>query len=195
MAGGSSVVGLTAATTVGLMLLAAGAAKLRDPRAMQPFLRGLGVQARPAGAAARVLPVGELVVGAWLASAVTPAPAAIAATLLAAGFAAALVLATARGVVEPCRCFGTLDRVRSHRLSLARALVVLGGSVTALAAANGAGSADGGAAWDARALGALLALCAVIAFALVAEVAAFRAGVRQATATDGPPQLEGRQAR
>ena len=195
MAGGNSVVGLTAATAVGLVLLVAGAAKLRDPRALQPFLRGLGVEARPAGAAARLLPVGELLVGAWLASAVTPAPAAIAATLLAAGFAAALILATARGVVEPCRCFGTLDRVRSHRVSLARALVVLAGTVTALAGAEGVGPADGGAAWAARALGALLALCAVTAFALVAEVAAFRAGVRQATATDRPRQLEGRQAR
>jgi methylamine utilization protein MauE len=178
MGGGMPAVATTAATAVGVVLVAAGAAKLADRRGVEPFLRALGAGDAVSAVARRGLPLAELLAGAWLLSGVAAVAAAVAACVLSAGFAAALLLGVARGVGVPCRCFGVLDRASSPRVALARALLALGGSMTALATTGAA--ADGG--WPARALGGVVAVCTITGFALVAEVAAFRAGVRRVLA-------------
>src|SRR5258708_6914747 len=111
--GGGTQVAVTAAPAVGLVLAVAGAAKLRDRRGLEPFLRALGAGAGTISAARRLLPAAELATAAWLLSGRALLGAAAAASVLAGGFAAALLLATLRGVDEPCRCFGVLDRSRS----------------------------------------------------------------------------------
>jgi hypothetical protein len=176
MAAGAPVA-VVAATSAGSVFLLAGAAKLRDARGLEGFVASLGMGPRAARVARRVVPALELLVGGWLLVGVAPLGAALAGCVLAAGFVAALMLAVVRGVAEPCRCFGALDRVRSHRVSLARALLVLAG--TSIALAGAAESTSGDVTWPARATGLALAVCAVAAFALVGEVAAFRAGVQQ----------------
>jgi len=183
--GGGTPVATTAATAVGLVLVVAGAAKLRDRRGVEPFLRALGAAGGLRSAGRRLLPGAELAAGGWLISGVAPLAAAIVAAVLACGFAGVLLMATLRGIDEPCRCFGVLDRSPSPRVSLARALLVVGGSVTALAA-TAVGGAAVGDLWEARALGGLLALCTVTAFALLSEVAAFRVGVRRMRGSESP---------
>jgi hypothetical protein len=153
-------VGTVAAAMAGSLLLAAGAAKLFDRDAVAPLLRGVGVPDGLARAARAGVPCVELAAGAWLMAGVSARP-------------VTLLVASARGVAEPCRCFGVLDRARSHGVAVARALLLLG--ATAVAAA-GAERAVASPAWW---LGVLLALCAVAAFALVGEVIAFRSGVRR----------------
>jgi hypothetical protein len=120
------------------------------------------------------VPCVELLTGAWLMAGVSARPAALVACTLAALFVVTLLVASARGVAEPCRCFGVLDRARSHRVAVARALLLLG--ATAVAAAGGAEGTVASPPWW---LGVLLSLCAVAAFALVGEVIAFRSGVRR----------------
>jgi hypothetical protein len=189
--GAGAVCALIATTAVGALLLAAGAAKLRDPRAVEPFLRGLGVGPRAALLARRVVPAAEVLCGAWLLSGVAVLGAAATATVLCCGFAGVLLAASTRGVAEPCRCFGVLDRSEAHGVALARALLVLGGAATALgASALGGGSGPAitstiGTAWASRGVGVLLALCAVTGFALLGEVAAFRDGVRRTMDVQG----------
>jgi hypothetical protein len=108
---------------------------------------------------------------------------------LSAGFAATLLLARLRGVDQPCRCFGVLDRAGSRGVALARAAFLLVAAATCLIAAAGATAAAstglGSPEWG---LGVLLALCAVLGFALAGEVATFRAGVRRMRAVRGPHQ-------
>lgn len=183
------VVAVTAGTAVGMALLAAGASKLRDLRAVDPFLRALGLPPDVARAVRTGLPVAELAIGTWLASAVALRPAAAVGCALLLGFVAAQALAVLRGVAEPCRCYGSLDRSGSHRLALARALLLLAGATVALAAAE-AGGADG-TAWTARGLGSLLALAALLAFALAGEVTAFRSGTARVLAAGGQQGFDG----
>jgi len=178
--GGAGSVGLVSATALGLTLLLAGAAKARDARPLGLFLDALGAGPRVSRALRVAAPVAELLVGACLVAGVVPLAAAAAAVLLGAAFAGTLALATLRGVAQPCRCFGALDRAASHRVALARALVVLGGAVAALAAALLEPAAPAVASsWAARAVGCALFVCCVVAFTLLGEVAAFRAGVRR----------------
>jgi len=164
----------TAAAMAGTLLCVAGAAKLADGDAAAPLLRGLGAPWWTLRAARVAVPCVELACGAWLLSGAAWRAAGIVAVAVALGFVLTLLLASARGVAEPCRCFGALDRVRSHRLSLARAALLLG---AAGAAALPVGEAAPLAPqwW----LGVLLALTEVLAFALLGEVAAFRTGVRR----------------
>jgi hypothetical protein len=131
----------------------------------------------------------EALLGAWLLSLRAPRAAAAAAVVLAGGFAGALLTAMRRGVAAPCRCFGALDRGQPHRVSLARALLLLAAAATA--SAGGAGSGDGAGVAAAWSLGVVLAVCAVVGFALVAEVAAFRAGVRRVLAGAGAREQNG----
>jgi putative oxidoreductase len=166
-------VGTVAAAMAGSLLLAAGAAKLFDRDAVAPLLRGVGVPVAFARAARVAVPWAEMLTGAWLMAGVSARSAALVACTLAALFVATLLVASARGVAEPCRCFGVLDRARSHGVAVARALLLLG--ATAVAAAGAEGAVASPPWW----LGVLLALCAVAAFALVGEVIAFRSGVRR----------------
>jgi hypothetical protein len=178
----SSQVAVATASAVGCTLLVAGLAKLRDPAGVAPLLRALGVGARTSRVARVVVPVLELCVGVVLLSARFPRAAAAAAALLSASFSGVLALARLRGVVQPCRCFGALDRAGSPVVAQARALLLLGAALAAVAASWRAAplnvAADAGQFWPAWLLGALLALCALLSLALVAELAAFRAAVR-----------------
>jgi hypothetical protein len=164
----------TAAAMAGTLLCVAGAAKVADRDAVTPLLRGAGAPGWALAPAHVAVPSVELACGAWLLSGVAAPWAAATAVLLAAAFVAMLLLASARGVAEPCRCFGALDRVRSHRLSLARAVLLLGAAVAAVLPAGEA--ARLAPEWW---LGVLLALTAVLAFALAGEVESFRTGVRR----------------
>jgi hypothetical protein len=167
----------------GVLLLVAGVAKLVDGGGMRPLLRGVGVPESLVRAARFGVPVVEVVTGVWLLTASLPVAAGAVASLVAASFVVTLLLASARGVAEPCRCFGALDRARSPRVSLARALVLLVAALVVPVAASRAGAASAALApewW----LGVLLALSAVLGFALIGEVAAFRDGVRRRLAAE-----------
>jgi hypothetical protein len=155
----------------GVLLLVAGVAKLFDAGAVAPLLRGIGVPEPLAGAARAAVPWMEIGAGAWLLSGLATLAAAAVACALAGGFVGVLLLASARGAVQPCRCYGALDRAQSHRLSVARALLLLG--ACALAAAAPARAPLQPEWW----LGVLLALCTVMVFALLGEVVSFRRGV------------------
>jgi uncharacterized membrane protein YphA (DoxX/SURF4 family) len=167
-------VGTVAAAMAGSLLPVAGAAKLFDRDAVAPLLRGVGVPDGLARVARFAVPCAELLLGVWLMAGFLARPAALVGCALATVFVVTLLVASARGVAEPCRCFGVLDRARSHRIAVARALLLLG--ATAVAAAAEADREVASPPWW---LGVLLALCAVAAFALLGEVAAFRSGVRR----------------
>jgi hypothetical protein len=176
----AGVAGIAAGLAGGLLVLA-GIAKLRDGQGLVEFLVAVGLARRLSRAVGRVAPGCELVCGAWLLSRRGSVAAAAAAVLLSAVFVALQGVALHRGVVRPCRCFGALDASSSHRVALARALLLLGASSAALA--GGVASAAGtGSPGDVMS-GVLLAVCGVVVVAFVAEVAAFRSGVRRALAT------------
>ena len=179
-----------AGAMAGTLLLVAGAAKLVDRAGIAPLLRGLGAPASLLQGAQVAVPGVEAACGAWLLTSLAPLPASAVAALLSAAFVATLLLAAARGVAEPCRCFGALDRAGSRRVAVARAALLVAVSLVALGASlslslslrgAGAGATAGSPAWW---LGVLLALGAVLAFALIGEVAAFRTGVRRRLAAD-----------
>lgn len=177
-----------AGAMAGTLLLVAGVAKLVDGGGVGPLLRGLGVPVWLVRCAQVAVPCAEVACGALLLTALAPLLAGAFAALLSAAFVGTLLLAAARGVAEPCRCFGALDRAGSRRVAVARAglllavsLVALGASLSLNGTGAGASATAGGATWW---LGVLLALCAVLAFALIGEVAAFRTGVRRRLAAD-----------
>ena len=177
----------TAAAMAGTLLCVAGAAKVADGDAVAPLLRALGAPWPTLRAARVAVPCVELLCGAWLLSGAASTWAATVAVVVALGFVATLLLASARGVAEPCRCFGALDRVRSHRISLARAALLLGAAVAATLPVGGA-SPLAPQWW----LGVLLALTSLPAFALLGEVASFRTGVRRELAAQAPIDNGGR---
>jgi hypothetical protein len=92
--------------TLALLLVAAGAAKLRAPGASATALRALGLRIAPV-ATARALGVAEIGVGAWALATGSPG-AALAVATLHLGFA----VTTARLLrlpAVPCGCFGAPD--------------------------------------------------------------------------------------
>lgn len=168
-----------AAAMAGALLCIAGAAKMSDRDAVVPLLLGIGLPPPLVRGARVAVPAVEMLCGAWLLSALASVAAAAVAVAVAAGFVVTLLAASARGAAEPCRCFGALDRVRSHRVSLARALLLLGAALASLA--GGGAAARFTPEWW---LGVLLALTVVPAFALIGEVAWFRTGVRRQLAAE-----------
>ena len=119
---------MTARIALGVVLLAAGAAKLRQP-------------AWPATAAAfgaprwlvPVLPWLELALGGLLAAGVGHPWAALAAGALVAGFTAAVGLRLARGEAVPCGCFGETspEPVGADTLARNGVLLALAGAAAA----------------------------------------------------------------
>jgi uncharacterized membrane protein YphA (DoxX/SURF4 family) len=163
---------------LGVTLLAAGLSKIITRSSLRPFLDALGLPPRLSVAASDAVPVLELCCGATLLAGVPVWPAAGAAVLTVL-FTATLGVAWRAGVLEGCRCFGSLDRGSLSPVSLARAaglavasLVLLGfhlhgpAGVTWLAA-------DGGTAL-ALLLGIGFAAAYLTAFALVEEVWRFQ---------------------
>ncbi|HVM01110.1 MAG TPA: MauE/DoxX family redox-associated membrane protein, partial [Acidimicrobiales bacterium] len=134
---------MTAAVALGVVLLVAGASKLRRP-------------AWPAAAAAfgappwlaPVLPWAEIGLGALLAAGVGHPWTALAAGALLAAFTAAVALRLARGEAVPCGCFGEASPAPVGPATLARNGVLL-----ALAGAAAATGGRPGGPWSA-ALGA-----------------------------------------
>lgn len=194
----TSQVAVAVGAAVGATLVLAGAAKLHDRRGVAPLLSALGVPDVWAAAARRAVPAVELGVGGLLLSGVTPRVGALLGTLLAAAFVAVLGIAWRRGVDQPCRCLGALDR-GSPRLARARALaLLLAAAVAAVATPSGGPwrGADGTQAWG---IGVVAAACAALVLALLGEVGAFRAGVRAERAgrldVSAQPRLHGEKAR
>lgn len=136
---------------VGVVLLAAGAAKLRQPE-------------WPATAAAfgapawlvPMLPWVELVLGALLAAGVALPWTALAASVLVAAFTAAVAVRLVRHDSVPCGCFGETSPRPVGRDTLLRNIVLLGLAVTAV----GTGQREGGLA--AGALGVVGGLLFVV---------------------------------
>jgi putative oxidoreductase len=119
---------------VGLILLWAAAAKLRDLRAFATTLPRYGVPPRAVRAAASAVVALELLLGAALLLGVATRAAAIAAAVLMLLFAAVLLRARIAGTARmACRCFGgqgesgtILLAVRALLIGLAAALVATG---------------------------------------------------------------------
>jgi hypothetical protein len=186
-----AAVATCAGALAGAMLLAAGVAKLADRRAVAPLLAALGLPRALVEPVRRLLPFAEIGAGGWLLSARALPQAATAAVALSFVFAATLLLARLRGVDQPCRCFGAIDRAGSRGVALARAAFLLAAAAVCLGGATAAASGDATAGvWSPEwGLGVLLALGAVLGFALAGEVATFRAGVRRLRAARPPSAL------
>jgi uncharacterized membrane protein YphA (DoxX/SURF4 family) len=161
-------------TAVGATLLAAGVSKLATRGSLRPFLDDLGLPPLAGAAVSRAVPVLEVACGILLLAgvAVWPAVGAAALTVL---FTVTLAVAWHAGVLEGCRCFGSLDSGTFSPVSLARALAlaVAGVILLVLHLRAPAGStrlaADGGTA-VALGLGAGIAAAYLAAFALTEVV-------------------------
>ena len=141
--------GTVARVAVGVVLVAAGAAKLAQP-AWPATAAAFG--APPSVAAA--LPWAELVLGAALVAGLGLPWAAWAALALLAGFTAAVVDRLRRGDRVPCGCFGEPSPVPLGPATVARNAVLCG--LAALAALGGDGGGPGAVAG-----GAVLGLAVV----------------------------------
>jgi uncharacterized membrane protein YphA (DoxX/SURF4 family) len=123
---GLSPVGVVARALVGLVLLAAGALKARDP-SWPESARRFGLP-RPAAIA---LPWLEVAIGALLVAQYGGRATALAALVLLAAFTAGVALRVSRHDDVPCACFGALSTARVTGRTLARNVVLI-----ALAAAG-----------------------------------------------------------
>ena len=119
---------MTARIAVGVVLLAAGAAKLRQP--------AWPVTAAAFGAPSWLVPVlpwAELGIGALLAAGVGHPWTALAAGVLVAGFTVAVGLRLVRGEAVPCGCFGETSPEPVGGDTLARNAVLLALAAAAVA--------------------------------------------------------------
>lgn len=142
---------MTARIALGVVLLAAGAAKLRQP-AWPATAAAFGAPRR----LALVLPWAELALGGLLAAGVGHPWTALAAFALLAGFTAAVALRLARGQAVPCGCFGETSPEPVGPDTVVRNVVLL--AVAAAAAATGGRPGGPGSA----AIGAALGLALVV---------------------------------
>jgi hypothetical protein len=166
---------------VGVLLIAAAAAKVGSRSSVEPFLAALDVPAAARRAVVRLLPAAELVSGVllivgWAPWATYPA------AVLAIGFAATLGWARVLGVTQSCNCFGTLDQqAQSTGVALARAVgLALGALGVALAS-------DGGRVTAAEfTAGALAAGVYLAFFAILGGIVQLSQGRRAALAARRP---------
>lgn len=168
---------------VGLVLLAASAAKLRSPRELPDVLRGYAVPARLAAPAAAVLVVAEVAVGGLLVAGVAPRAVSAAAVALGLVFVGAVGRMQLRGVRRlRCGCFGAAERSTGFLLARALAFTALA-SLAALAAYLGTPDL----AADATLAGAAIFLAVAVAV-LTALVLALYRQVGVLTLRIGPAQ-------
>jgi hypothetical protein len=168
---------------VGIVLLAAGAAKVRSRADLPAILRGYGIGAGTAGPAAVALVTVEAALGVLLLAGVASLAVSLAAVALGLGFVAAVARARAAGVLRlRCGCFGAAERSTAFLLARAAAFTGLAG-LAAAATAYGAPSVsreDG--------LAVAVAVLALAVLALGALVLALYRQVGLLTLRIGPPQ-------
>jgi Methylamine utilisation protein MauE len=99
-------VGVVARSVVGLLLLAAAAAKARDLGSFRQGLSGYGVRGRLAGVTAWVVPTVEAVLGVLLIAGLAVPAAAASSALLFGVFSGVQLRTYLRGSRVPCHCFG-----------------------------------------------------------------------------------------
>jgi uncharacterized membrane protein YphA (DoxX/SURF4 family) len=161
-------------TAVGVTLLAAGASKLLTRGSLRSFLDDVGLPPRLGATASRIIPLLEVGCGILLLAGLAVWPA-LGTALLTALFTVTLGVAWRRGVLEGCRCFGSLDRGSFSPISLVRAAGLAAASAVLvwLHLRGPAGStrltAESGTA-VVLALGIGVAAAYLAAFALVEEV-------------------------
>lgn len=116
------------------VLLASGAAKLRDPSGMVVLLRQALTPLVPAFALTRALALLEVALGALLLSGVAPRAAGIAAALLLVALTAALRVAAHRApeAAAACSCFGGPAGAPPAQAALRNALLIAAAAVVVL---------------------------------------------------------------
>jgi hypothetical protein len=168
---------------VGIVLLAAAAAKVRSRADLPEILRGYGIGAGIAGPAAVVLVAVEAALGVLLLAGVAPLGASLAAVALGLGFVGAVARVRAAGVERlRCGCFGSAEHSTGFLLGRAAAF-------TALAGLAAAATAYGPPALSTQdwLVGAVAALAPAV-LALGALVLALYRQVGLLTLRIGPPQ-------
>jgi hypothetical protein len=171
-------------SVVGAALVVAAAAKAFSRTSVADFLLGLGLPGRPVQVASPLVPVVEAALGVSLLLGVARPSLAIASALLCFGFFAAQLRAYARGATEGCRCYGSLDSESGAGLGLVRASVLLAVATAAAILVPIHGGHDLGlrAQRWATFAGVAVAFGAILASALLSEVAGFYARVSSAGA-------------
>jgi NADH:ubiquinone oxidoreductase subunit K len=156
--------------TLGLVLLAAAAGKVRAWAELPDVLGGYGIPVALRRAFAILLVSTEAVLGALLVAGAAVRPTAYAALGLGVAFALALARLRARGIRRlRCGCFGPGERSTSILLARALGLTALAG-LTVLAAELELGTPSG----DTMILIALAALAAAVALLAVLVLALYR---------------------
>ena len=170
---------------VGAALLIAAAAKAFTRTSVAGFLLALGLSPGVVRALSPLVPVVEAALGVSLLLGLARPALAVASALLCFGFFAAQLRAYARGGTEGCRCYGSLDSESGARVGLLRASVLLAvATAAAILLATGGAQDDLGLLahrWATFA-GAAVAFAAILASALLSEVAGFYARVGSAGA-------------
>lgn len=133
--------GVLSRGVLGFTFLVAGVAKLANPRAAAVAVAAFGAPAfaRPL---LRLLPVGEVLVAAALAFAVTAWPGSWVAAVLLSIFIVAMLANLARGRRPACNCFGQIRPTPISGLSVLRNVVLLGLAVWLVVAGPPPASAD-----------------------------------------------------
>jgi len=170
---------------VGAALLIAAAAKAFTRTSVAGFLLALGLPLAVVRTLSPLVPLVEAALGVALLLGVARPAFAVASAILCFGFFAAQLRAYARGGTEGCRCYGSLDSESGARVGLFRASVLL-----AVATAGAILLATGGARGDlglgaqrwATFAGATVAFGAILASALLSEIAGFYARASSAGA-------------
>ena len=119
---------VVARLAVGVVLLAAAAAKVRSWRELPDVVGGYGVPAALRRPAAIALTLVEVVLGALLVAGIAPEATTLVAVGLGLGFVAVLALARARGARRlRCGCFGAAERSTTFLLTRALVFTALAG--------------------------------------------------------------------
>jgi hypothetical protein len=162
---------------IGTILVCAAVAKVLSGGSLRPFLVATGFSRTTSGLISHLAPPLEGLVGALLLSGVA-LPAA-AATALSLAFFAVLIVAWRRGVDEGCRCFGSLDPSRLSGWPVARAGLLLAGTVLLSSVYAASGWPVWVGIWQEPSvvfavLGALAGVGYVVAFALLEQIRHFQ---------------------
>jgi hypothetical protein len=166
--------GLVVGSAVGLLLLAAAAAKARDLPAFREGLSGYGIRGRLAGPVAFLVPAVEAVLGVLLVTGRFVVAAAAASAALFGVFSGVQLRTFRRGSRVPCHCFGETPLETVSWATVARSvLLVLLSVLVLLAPRHGLPDASSVAALAPIALAGAVALRAFTVIPIVVQT--FRA--------------------